>query len=149
MLLSLSGCFLFENHSIAFSAHLWYYDPELKLEPFCYGVDMKATFGVNVLLDVSVDQSDLTANTSGVEGAMSKMQRYYAGMPLIVDATCRNQLGEETGQARYVGKLKTPTDTAQFSLFNYQNPDIDFATCVPPTASTGAQMCAQTYGFEF
>lgn len=147
--LSLSSCFLFENHSIAFAAHLWYYDPQLKLEPFCYGADVKATFGVNVLLDVSVDQTDLGSNTMGIEGATSKMQPYYAGMPLIVEVSCRNQLGEEIGQSRYEGRLKTTSDSAHFSLFNYPDPAIDFSTCVPPTASTGTQMCAQAFGFEF
>lgn len=145
----LSSCFLFKNHSIAFAAHLWYYDPQLKLEPFCYGADVKATFGVNVLLDVSVDQTDLGSNTMGIEGATSKMQPYYAGMPLIVEVSCRNQLGEEIGQSRYEGRLKTTSDSAHFSLFNYPDPAIDFSTCVPPTASTGTQMCAQAFGFEF
>lgn len=146
---SLTSCFLFENHHIRYGVHLWYYDPDLRLDPYCYGVDFKATFGENVLIDIHVDQSDLGTTTAAQELAEAPQQRYYSGMPLVIEATCRDDLGEAIGHSVYEGALISPKENAHFALLNYHEPSIDLSTCIPAIQATGVQMCAQSYGFEF
>ncbi len=148
-IVGLTGCFLFEDPLIIYGVQLWLYDPHLKLEPFCYGVDLTATFGDNTLLDIQVDQSDPDAPASAQEVSRVPQQRYYAGMPLVVHVVCRNLSGGEIGRSLYEGRLTSPREPAFFVLFNYSDPEIDFSTCIPPTTATGVQMCATGYGFEF
>ncbi len=145
----LSSCFLFEDHSVAYSVNLWYYDPKVVLEPYCFGIDLKATFGTSTLLDISVDQTDLFAHNQGTEGATSGNQRYYAGMPLDVVVKCKDEFGGIIGEAHYVGSLIDAKQSAYLSLWNYRDPDIDPTQCIPPTTGSGVQLCATSYGFRF
>ena len=149
LLFVLTGCFLVGHQHITYGVRLWYYAPGLDYEPFCYGVDLKATFGVNVLLDVHVDQSDLSDTPAAQEWSAAPQQRYYSGMPLTVKTVCTDDGGEEIGRSTYEGKLMSPNGPANFALINYPDPEVDFSTCVPPTESTGVQMCALAHGFKF
>lgn len=144
-LVGLSGCFLFSDPT-TYGVNLWLSAPE-GLEPFCYGVDLTATFGESSLLDIQVDQTDPSQH--GIEGRQHAIQRYYAGMPLVVDVVCTDPSGGVIGRSLYEGGLADPGEDARFTLINYPDPQIDFSTCIPPTTATGVQMCAIGYGFNF
>lgn len=73
--------------------------PNLVLEPYCFGIDLKAEFGTSTLLDISVDQTDIFANNQGTEGAASGNQHYYAGMPLDLMVKCKDKFGDIIGEA--------------------------------------------------
>lgn len=144
----LSGCFLVPADLVTFGVSVAPYSPEGQA-PYCYGLEVKATFGVNVLMDASFDQDDLTSITTSSEPRASKAQRYYAGMPLVVSVVCLDDTSTEIGSASYEGTLVTPNESSHFTLWNYEEPAVDPNDCIAPTTSTGAQVCAITSGFAF
>lgn len=119
------------------------------MEPYCFGVTITATFGENVILDDSFDQDDLGAITYGSELRQSKVQAYYAGMPLKVEVLCSDAVGAPIGSATYEGKLVTPNESSYFTLWNYAEPAVKPTDCVTPTAASGTQMCGVASGFDF
>lgn len=146
-IVGLSACFQFQEANSTYEVRLSFFPPE-EFEPFCYGVDLTATFGENTLLDIHIDQTDHDAKTSAQARRFDK-QPAYEGMPLIVDVVCRNPSGGEIGHSLYEGKLSIPYRDAHFTLINYPGPQVEFGACIPPTTATGVQMCAWGYGFEF
>jgi len=133
---------------VTFGVSVAPYSPEGQV-PYCYGLEVEATFGANILMDASFDQDDLTAITTALEPRASKAQRYYAGMPLVVSVACLDDASMEVGSASYEGTLVDPNDSSHFTLWNYKEPAVDPSDCITPTTSTGAQVCAVASGFTF
>lgn len=147
--LVISGCFLFSEPPITYNVHVAWLPPDDTISYFCYGLDVTADFGVNRLLDISVDQTDNDGFATGKEAKASGSQPYYPGMPLEVEVICRDETGSEIGGRTYVGKLLSPSQDADLTLWNFAHPEIDLASCIEPAQDSGGRVCGLARGFEF
>jgi hypothetical protein len=146
--LGLSGCFLVNKDMVVYGVAVSPYAAAGEA-PYCYAFTVEATFGENVLVDATFSQDNFTSRTSFIEPRMSKAQRYYAGMPLVVDVVCLDEAAAEVGSATYVGTLVNPNETSAFSLWTHDVATREPGECVAPSVSAGVQLCATATGFEF
>lgn len=141
----LSGCFL--QNETAYMARVNVQPPDPSTPPICQALTVHAVFGVNVLLDIKIAHDEDFNDQLGYEGRSSRAQRYYAGMPLVVDVDCHGESDEVIGSAHYEARLIRAGTWAHFVVWNYLWPDQEPDYCVTPTTSSGVIPCASMRGF--
>jgi len=141
--LLLGGCFLIGNPPNTFGVSLFF--PTDGTEPTCYEVHIVGVLGDNTLVDAVRNSDDGIGYADGIEARESGKQRYYVGMPLAVDVSCRDVGHMEIGSARYQAKLMNISTDARFTVQNYLTEDIQ-GQCVEAVEQAGVQLCATIQG---